>query len=141
MKTTGIILRSVIATLIVGGVITIYAAVSKGTHGLIGALFGVTIVVIFFTLGQVALDRVIQRNPMLATNFALLLYLVKVGVLFALLLAFKDTKAFDTKVFALTIVACTVTWLVAETWAFATSKPMYVEPGAGPDVMPIRKED
>ncbi len=141
MKSTNIIMRSAFVTLAVGAAISIYAFIAKGSHGLIGAVFGVVIVVLFFSLGQIALDRVIQRNPMLATNFALLLYLVKVGVLFGLLLAFRDTTAFDTKVFALTIVACTVTWLVTETWVFATSKPMYVEPGSGPDIMPVQKED
>jgi ATP synthase protein I len=68
---------------------------------------------------------------------ALLLYLIKVAVLFVLLLIFKDTEAFDTKVFAATIVSCTVVWLVAETWAFATAKVLYVEPGSGPDIRPI----
>jgi ATP synthase protein I len=94
-------------------------------------------VVIFFAVGQLALDKVIRTNPGIATSMALLLYLVKVAVLFVLLLIFKDTQAFDTKVFAATIVSCTVVWLVAETWAFATAKVLYVEPGSGPDIRPI----
>ena len=60
-----------------------------------------------------------------------------IAILFVLLLLFKDTQAFDTKVFAATIVSCTVVWLVAETWAFATAKVLYVEPGSGPDVRPV----
>jgi ATP synthase protein I len=57
-----------------------------------------------------------------------------------LILIFQDTKAFDTKVFAATIVTCTIVWLVAETWAFATAKVLYVEPGSGPEIMPVDDE-
>ena len=33
-----------------------------------------------------------------------------------------------TKVFALTIVACTLAWTVAEVWIFARTKVLYVDP-------------
>jgi len=121
----------------VGTLATITGYISSGTKGLIAGIFGTLLVVAFFSLGQLALDKVIRTNPGIATSMALLLYLVKVAVLFVLLLIFKDTEAFDTKVFAATIVSCTVVWLVAETWAFATAKVLYVEPGSGPDILPI----
>jgi len=121
----------------VGTLATITGYISSGTQGLIAGIFGTLLVVAFFAAGQLALDKVIRTNPGIATSMALLLYLVKVAVLFVLLLIFKDTEAFDTKVFAATIVSCTVVWLVAETWAFATAKVLYVEPGSGPDILPI----
>jgi len=137
MTSQRLILRAALPTLIVGTLATITGYISSGTKGLIAGIFGTLLVVAFFSLGQLALDKVIRTNPGIATSMALLLYLVKVAVLFVLLLIFKDTEAFDTKVFAATIVSCTVVWLVAETWAFATAKVLYVEPGSGPDILPI----
>lgn len=137
MTSQRLILRAAIPTFIVGALATITGFISSGTKGLIAGVFGTLLVVIFFTAGQLALDKVIRTNPGIATSMALLLYLIKVAVLFVLLLLFKDTEAFDTKVFAATIVSCTVVWLVAETWAFATAKVLYVEPGSGPDIRPV----
>jgi ATP synthase protein I len=137
MTSQRLILRAALPTFIVGALATVSGFISRDTKGLIAGIFGTLLVVAFFTVGQLALDKVIRTNPGIATSMALLLYLVKVAVLFVLLLIFKDTEAFDTKVFAATIVSCTVVWLVAETWAFATAKVLYVEPGSGPDIRPI----
>ena len=133
---TSIIIRAAIPTAIVGVIVSIAAGVSKGNQGLIGALIGAAIVVIFFTIGQVVLNRVIKTNPTMAMTVAMTMYLVKIAVLFGLLLAFKDTSAFDTKVFAMSVLACTLTWTIAEVWAFGTSKVLYVEPGSKPDIVP-----
>lgn len=137
MTSQRLILRAALPTFVVGALATITGFISSGTEGLIAGVFGTFLVVIFFAAGQLALDKVIRTNPALATSMALLLYLIKIVILFVLLLLFQDTEAFDTKVFAATIVSCTVVWLVAETWAFATAKVLYVEPGSGPDVRPI----
>ena len=137
MTSQRLILRAAVPTFAVGALATITGLISSGTKGLIAGFFGTFLVVAFFSIGQLALDKVIRTNPGIATSMALLLYLIKVAVLFVLLLIFKDTQAFDTKVFAATIVTCTVVWLVAETWAFATAKVLYVEPGSGPDIRPI----
>ena len=137
MTSQRLILRAALPTFVVGALATITGFISSGTEGLIAGLFGTFLVVIFFAAGPLALDKVIRTNPALATSMALLLYLIKIVILFVLLLLFQDTEAFDTKVFAATIVSCTVVWLVAETWAFATAKVLYVEPGSGPDVRPV----
>ena len=137
MTSQRLILRAALPTFVVGALATITGFISSGTEGLIAGLFGTFLVVIYFAAGQLALDKVIRTNPALATSMALLLYLIKIVILFVLLLLFQDTEAFDTKVFAATIVSCTVVWLVAETWAFATAKVLYVEPGSGPDVRPV----
>jgi len=112
----------------------------RGSAGAIGALIGGLIVVIFFTIGQVVLNSVIKNNPSMAMSVAMLMYLVKVAVLFGLMLAFKHTSAFDTKVFASTILLCTLVWTAAEMWAFSTGKVLYVEPGSGPEIVPTVTE-
>ena len=136
MSTNSIILRAAIPTAAIGAIVAIAAAATKGSAGLTGAIFGAAIVVIFFTIGQVVLNRVIKTNPTMAMTVAMTMYLVKIAVLFGLLLIFKETTAFDTKVFALSVLACTLTWTIAEVWAFGTQKVLYVEPGSGPDYTP-----
>ena len=131
-----IIIRAAIPTAIVGAIVSGVSAVTKGSQGLIGAALGAAIVVIFFTIGQVVLNRVIKTNPTMAMTVAMTMYLVKIAVLFGLLLVFKNTTAFDTKVFALSVLACTLVWTIAEVWAFGTEKVLYVEPGSGPDYTP-----
>lgn len=123
-------------TAIAGVIVTIAASVLKGTPGMIGAAFGAAIVVIFFTIGQVILNRVLRTNPTMAMTVALTMYLVKIAVLFGLLLVFKNTTAFDTKVFALSVLVCTLVWTGAEVWAFGSEKVLYVEPGSGPTYTP-----
>jgi ATP synthase protein I len=131
-----IIVKAAIPTAIVGVVTCAAAIAAKGSAGLIGAIFGAAIVVIFFTIGQVVLNRVIKSNPTMAMTVAMTMYLVKIAVLFGLLLIFKNTSAFDTKVFALSVLVCTLTWTIAEVWAFGTQKVLYVEPGSGPNYTP-----
>lgn len=131
-----IIIRAAIPTAIVGIIVSVASSATKGSQGLIGAALGAAIVVIFFTIGQVVLNRVIKTNPTMAMTVAMTMYLVKIAVLFGLLLVFKNTTAFDTKVFALSVLACTLAWTMAEVWAFGTQKVLYVEPGSGPDYTP-----
>ena len=131
-----IIIKAAVPTAIAGVIVTIAASVLKGTPGMIGAAFGAAIVVIFFTIGQVLLNRVLRTNPTMAMTVALTMYLVKIAVLFGLLLVFKNTTAFDTKVFALSVLVCTLVWTGAEVWAFGSEKVLYVEPGSGPTYTP-----
>lgn len=121
-----------VPTLVVGVVATAVGAVVAGGPGALGAILATVIVLAFFSVGQVALGRVLKNNPQMAMTFALTLYIAKIGVLFLFILLFQDTTVFDTKVFALTIVACTIVWTMAEVWIFSKTKVLYVEPGSGP---------
>lgn len=123
------VLRGAIpATLAVGALGTIIGFAVAGPKGALGGLIGTVIVVVFFTVGQVALGSVLRTNPQMALTVALMIYLIKVGVLLGLIILFQGTTAFDTKVFALTILACTLTWTVAEVWIFSRAKVLYVDP-------------
>jgi ATP synthase protein I len=133
--------KAAIPTIVAGFLAVVIAGVVKGSHGAIGAAVGAVIVVVFFTIGQVVLGTVIKKNPSMAMSVAMVMYLVKIGVLFVLLLAFKDTKAFDTKVFALTVLLCTLVWTGAEMWAFGTAKVLYVDPGSSPEIVPAVTEN
>lgn len=135
-----LIRKAAIPTIIAAILAVAVGGAVRGSAGAIGALIGGLIVVIFFTIGQVVLNSVIKNNPSMAMSVAMLMYLVKVAVLFGLMLAFKHTSAFDTKVFASTILLCTLVWTAAEMWAFSTGKVLYVEPGTGPEIVPTVTE-
>ena len=117
-------------TVAVGIVAAVIGALVASDPGkaLLGAAIGTVIVVAFFTVGQVVVGAVLRTAPQMAMSVALMVYLVKIGILFIFIILFQGTTAFDTKVFALTIVACTLAWTVAEVWIFARTKVLYVDP-------------
>lgn len=119
-------------TAIVGVIAMVVGQVMAGTKGLIGAAVATVIVILFFSAGQFVLGRVLASNPQLALTVALTLYLAKIGVLLILIIVLAGTTAFNTNVFALTILACTLAWTMAEVWIFGTTKVLYVDPKAGP---------
>ena len=125
LRTAGILTASVgIIAIILGGIFA-------GSSGLIGAIFAAALVLVFFSVGQLVIAGVMRNAPEMAMTVALLTYLLKIGVLFVIIILFADTTAFNTKVFALTVVACTIAWTVAEVWVYGKTKVLYVEPGAG----------
>ena len=121
---------SIPVTVAVGIVAAVVGALVAADPGkaLLGAAIGTVIVVAFFTVGQVVVGAVLRTAPQMAMSVALMVYLVKIGILFIFIILFQGTTAFDTKVFALTIVACTLAWTVAEVWIFARTKVLYVDP-------------
>ncbi|TEX50982.1 MAG: hypothetical protein B7C55_07955 [Actinomycetales bacterium mxb001] len=117
-----------VAVGIVAGLIGALVAADAG-KAVLGAAIGIVIVVAFFTVGQVVVGAVLKSAPQMAMSVALMVYLLKIGVLFIFIILFQGTTAFDTKVFALTIVACTLAWTAAEVWIFARTRVLYVDPG------------
>jgi ATP synthase protein I len=118
------------ATVLVGVIASIIGFVVANVQGLIGAILGSILVLAFFSVGQHFLGKVLRNNPQMALTAALTLYLAKIGVLLLLIIALSGTTAFDTKVFASAILACTLTWTIAEVWIFGTTKVLYVDPEA-----------
>ncbi len=118
-----------LATLAVGVVAVLIGLAASGAGGAIGAAIAVAIVLVFFSIGQLILGSVLRNNPQMAMTVALMTYLVKLGVLFVFIILFDDTTLFDTKVFAATVVVCTIAWTSAEVWVFSRTKVLYVEPG------------
>ena len=116
-----------VAVGIVGGIIGFLVASDPG-KAVLGAGIAIVIVVVFFTVGQVVVGAVLRSNPQMALTVALMVYLLKIGVLLIFIVLFEGTTAFDTKVFALTVLACTLAWTAAEVWVFARTKVLYVDP-------------
>lgn len=122
--------RAGIVTALVGAVGIIIGFAVDGVSGGLGGIFATIIVVIFFSVGQFVLGSVLRSNPQMAMTVALMTYLVKIGVLFVLIIVFANTTLFNTRIFAATIVACTIAWTASEVWVFARTKVLYVDPEA-----------
>ncbi len=123
-----ILRAALIPTVVVGLLAVVVAAFVGGGKAALGAALGVLVVVVFFTVGLVVVGRASRVSAYAAMNAAILTYLVKIGVLFAFIVAFKDTTLFDTKVFGLTIVVCTLVWTGFEVRGFTRLQILYVDP-------------
>ena len=61
-----------------------------------------------------------------------------IGVLILLailLIVLADTTWFDTKVFAVNILVCTLVWTAAEVYIFTTTKVLVVDPDNVPEAI------
>ncbi len=126
--TSTIVRGAAVPTALVGLAMTAGIWAFMGSAAGIGALLGTVIVVIFFMIGQLVLGAVLKHNPQMGLTVAMTLYIFKIGVLLGLLLLLQDTSAFNTKTFAMTILACTLVWTACEVVIFARTKVLYVEP-------------
>ena len=120
--------RPVLGTLGVGIVGMVWGAIVAGMPGFIAGLMATIVVVLFFALGQLAIQRVLANNPALGLNAALGVYLGQVVVLFILLAALRDATFFDSRVFAGTIVACALVWTALIVVSLSKRPAAYVEP-------------
>lgn len=120
-------------TLIAGLGAMVIAWFVGGMPAVVGAALGTAIVLGFFLAGQFVLASVLRNNPAMGTSVAMLLYLLKIGVLLVLLLLLQGVTAFDTRVFAFTILICTLVWTAAEAWVLAKSKVLVVTPDDVPE--------
>jgi ATP synthase protein I len=115
----------------VGIVATVIGGFVAGGKGVLAGALGTLVVIAFFAGGPGG-GMLLRTNPALGLNVALLVYVVQIGVLFLLLLVLKDATFFAPKIFAVTIVACALTWILAAVVGFSRSRTLYVEPGSGP---------
>jgi len=130
---TRLIVRgAALPTAVAGLLVTAFCLIVIDTQAAIGALLATVVVVVFFMVGQLVLGHVLRTNPMMGMSVAMLLYIVKIGVLLGLLIVLQGSTAFNTKAFAATILITTLVWTSAEVWIFSRTKVLYVEPDSVP---------
>ncbi|MEV4456617.1 hypothetical protein [Microbispora sp. NPDC049633] len=119
-----------VPTLIVGLLAALVAVFTTGAKGALGAGIGLLLVAAFFTVGLFVVSWAGRVSPMAMMTAAVVGYVVKVLAIMAMLNAFDGTTAFDSRVFALSVIACTLAWTVGEMRGFMKLKMLYVEPEA-----------
>jgi len=120
--------RATLITLVVGVVCTVVGTVVSGPKGLIAGVLGTLIAVAFFAVGQYIVARVLRNSPETAFMTAMAVYMGQILLLFVILLLVRDATFFAPKVFAATIIACTLAWIFASATLTWRSKVLYVEP-------------
>ncbi|MEV7183973.1 hypothetical protein [Kitasatospora sp. NPDC093102] len=101
-----------------------------GGKGLLGALFGVLLVIAFFSSGQVALDRLTRSNPQIMMAAALLVYTTQILLVGIVLAVFKNTELFNRQAFAFTLLGCALIWTGFQVRGALKAKTFYVDPDA-----------
>ena len=105
----------------------------SGVQGLLGALFGVLLVMGAFASSAFVISWTGGRRPELLLPVAFLVYTTKFGLLMLVLLFFKGTTALDTDVFGWTALACVIVWLAAQSVAVRRSKQPTIVPESEKD--------
>ena len=98
-----------------------------GAQGALGAALGTLVAIAFFSVSVVAVSYASKVSPQLMFAAAVLSYITKIFVMFALIAVFRDVTAWDPAVFAYTIIALTVVWVGAEIRVTARAKTLYVD--------------
>jgi ATP synthase protein I len=123
-----IVRRSVLTTAAVGVVMIIVSVSVSGIKGLLGAVFGATLVAAFFAISVFAVGRAARRSPQAMMITALTTYVVKILLLLFFVVRFAGTTAFSSRLFGLTALACILAWSASQVvWSMRLKAP-YVEP-------------
>ncbi|WP_405723124.1 hypothetical protein OG607_14000 [Streptomyces sp. NBC_01537] len=122
------LLHCAVPTAVTGVVAAAVSAALAGGKGVLGAAFGVVIVVAFMAIGLVVLQRTARQFPHLFQAMGLMLYTTQILLIAVFLAVFKHTTLFNTKAFAFTLLASTLVWIAAQARAHMKAKILYVEP-------------
>ncbi|MEV7806400.1 hypothetical protein AB0O28_25980 [Microbispora sp. NPDC088329] len=117
-----------VPTLIVGLLAALVAVFTTGAKGALGAGIGVVLVAAFFTVGLVVVSWAGRISPMAMMAAAVVGYVIKILAVMALMIAFDGVTAFDSRMFALSVICCTLAWMIGEMRGFMKLKLLYVEP-------------
>jgi ATP synthase protein I len=122
------ILNCAVPTAAAGVIAVAVSAAVAGGKGVIGAVFGTVIVIVFMGAGLIALQRTARSLPQLFQAMGLMLYTTQILLLGVFLAVFKHTALFNTKAFAFTLLASALVWIAAQARAHMKAKILYVEP-------------
>ncbi len=127
-----ILIRSAMATAIVGVILIAVGGVTDGGKGALGAVFGVILVGAFFTASVVRSASPGAGVPSAMMATALGTFAAKILILLGLIAAFSGTTLFNTRFFGITAIICILVWTGGEVFTVASSRMPYVVPESGP---------
>ena len=127
-----ILRRSALATAPAAAAMIVLSGIVGGGKGLVGALLGVGLVIIFFGLSALAMTWASRRSPQVTMVTAITTYLVKILVLLFFVAKFSGTTAFNGKLFGFTVIVCVIVWTTSQALVAARLKTPYVDPAPEP---------
>jgi ATP synthase protein I len=123
-----ILRRSAMVTAVAALVMVVLSAIVGGGKGLVGALLGVGLVIVFFGISAAAMSWASRKSPQVMMVTAISTYLIKILVLLFFVVRYSGTTAFNGKAFGFTVVVCVVVYTTAQALVSARLKVPYVEP-------------
>lgn len=140
----GMLRGALVPTLGVGAAGAVVAGLVSGVQGVVGAVLGVTVVVVFFGLGLLVLRRCAGLEPALVLLIALGLYAAKVILIGGSLLLVDASGVLDgvasSMALGLTAIACTLAWTTGQIVGATRARvPLYdlTDPVTGPVTDPV----
>lgn len=112
----------------VAAVIVALSAALVGVKGLIGALLGVALVIVFFGISILVVGRAARISQPAMMVAALVTFLVKIVALAVVLSALAGTTEFSTRTLGFTAIGCILAWSAAQIIAAMKVKLLYVDP-------------
>jgi len=122
------LLHTAVPTAAAGVIAAVVSGVAAGGKGVVGAVVGTLVVILFMGIGLLVLQRTAKTLPHLFQAMGLLLYTAQLLLLVIFVAIFKNTTLFNPKAFAVTLVVATVVWVAAQARSFMKAKILYVEP-------------
>jgi ATP synthase protein I len=136
-----ILRRSALATAPVAAAMIVLGGIVGGGKGLVGALLGVGLVIVFFGISALAMRQAAKHSPQVMMVTAITSYLVKILVLLFFVAKYSGTTAFNGKLFGFTVIACVIVWTTSQAVVSARLKVPYVEPEESKLKVPYAEPD
>ena len=127
-KYATVVRRAGALTAVAAAIMVAVSAAVVGVKGLIGALIGVAIVIVFFGISVVVVGRAARISPPAMMLAAMITYLVKIVALAVVVSALNGTTAFSTRALGFTAIGCILVWSATQVITTIKLKMLYVEP-------------
>ncbi len=127
-KYATVVRRAGALTAVAAAIMVAVSAAVVGVKGLIGALIGVAIVIVFFGISVVVVGRAARISPPAMMLAAIITYLVKIVALAIVLSALNGMTAFSTRALGFTAIGCILVWSATQIITTIKLKMLYVEP-------------
>jgi ATP synthase protein I len=123
-----IVRRAGTLTAIAAAIMVAVSAALVGVKGLIGALVGVALVIVFFGISVLVVGRAARVSPQAMMVAAMVTYLVKFVLLAVVLSSLSGTTAFSTRTLGFVTIGCILVWSATQVITTMKLKVLYVEP-------------
>jgi len=127
-KYATIIRRAGALTAIAAAIMVAVSAALVGVKGLVGALIGVAIVIVFFGISVLVVGRAARVSPQAMMVAAMVTYLVKIVLLAVVVSSLNGTTAFSTRTLGFVAIGCILVWSATQVITTMKLKMLYVEP-------------
>jgi ATP synthase protein I len=127
-KYATVVRRAGALTAVAAAIMVAVSAALVGVKGLVGALIGVAIVIVFFGISVLVVGRAARVSPQAMMVAALVTYLVKIVLLAVVVSSLNGTTAFSTRTLGFVAIGCILVWSATQVVTTMKLKMLYVEP-------------